>query len=189
MLFTIVAGWLVVVAGGLIQLFASKKPRTAARVFEVFLVWLFAVSGALSLLGGLSHIFRGPATAAYIGWPAGNPFQFEVGIGDVALGVLGITAIWQRGRFWLATVIAMSIFGLGAAIGHFQQIALTGNLAPGNAGPPLFQDIAGSLALIGLYVAYRVSTRARPETAPARERAAEERRSPTPRGGMGHPAT
>jgi hypothetical protein len=43
-----------------------------------------------------------------IGWPPGNPFQFEVGVHDGAWGVLGFLCIWIGGLFWLHVGGALS---------------------------------------------------------------------------------
>jgi Family of unknown function (DUF6790) len=34
--------------------------------------------------------------AESIGWPAGNPFQLEVGVANLAVGILGIVAMGRR---------------------------------------------------------------------------------------------
>ncbi len=45
--------------------------------------------------------------AASIGWPAGSPFQFEVGIANLSFGILGILCLKFMDNFWTATVIAV----------------------------------------------------------------------------------
>ncbi len=56
--------------------------------------------------------------AKMIGWPAGNPFQFEVGLHDGAWGLLGFLCVFIGGGFWVATALGWSFFLLGAAYGH-----------------------------------------------------------------------
>ena len=86
-----------------------------------------------------------------------SPFQFEVALHNLAVGVLGVLCFWVRGDFWSATVIAFAVFGIGAAYGHIRDIRLSHNYAPGNAGPILYiSDILLPLQLIVLLVAYRV---------------------------------
>jgi len=86
--------------------------------------------------------------AASIGWPPGNPFQQEVGFANLAVGALGLLAFRFRDSFWLATIIAGSIFLVSAGIGHIYHIyhiyhiVVDSNLSPNNAGMILVSDIA-----------------------------------------------
>jgi hypothetical protein len=68
--------------------------------------------------------------AASIGWPAGNPFQTEVGVANLAIGTLGILSYWIRGNFWTAAVIATSIWLLGAAAIHVREMVGRGTTIP-----------------------------------------------------------
>ena len=68
--------------------------------------------------------------------------------------LLGILCIWIRGWFWLAPVVARSVFLLGAAYVHIVDIVERENLAAGNAGAPLFYDIAIPVIACGLLVAH-----------------------------------
>jgi hypothetical protein len=54
-------------------------------------------------------------------------------------------------QFWLAAIIAGSIFLMGAAVGHVRQLVRTGNVSPGNAGPILVTDVAIPVTVILLY--------------------------------------
>ena len=51
--------------------------------------------------------------ATQIGFPPGNPFQFEVACANLAFGVLSLLGIRYRGEFWNATAIGATIFGDG----------------------------------------------------------------------------
>lgn len=126
---------IIAVIGPIVQLLLSKAPRTKNRVFELFLVWfLFMMVGISSIWAFMGHVFFANEVAAIIGWPPGSPFQFEVGIANLAFGVLGLLSLKIRENFWVATVIGFSVFYLGAAYGHIINIIETGNMAPGNAG-------------------------------------------------------
>jgi len=63
-----------------------------------------------------------------------SPFQFEVGIADLTVGVLGLLAFWSDFSFRLAAVMAASIWYGGDAIGHVRQMIVAHNFGPGNAG-------------------------------------------------------
>jgi Family of unknown function (DUF6790) len=103
----------VIVAAGHLGLDRSSRPRD--RRLEIFLMYLFGVGVAGSGIGGFfGHFFITDSVAESIGWPTGNPFQLEVGIANLAVGILGIVAMGRRDGFREATVIAVTVFGVGA---------------------------------------------------------------------------
>lgn len=138
----------------------DKSCRSRLRTLEVFLLYLFGVGVAGSGIGGFfGHFFLSDTVAQSIGWPKGNPFQLEVGFANLALGVLGIVAMGRRDDgFREATVIAVSVFGLGATIVHAIDIFETGNLAPGNTLQNVSNLFKPAL-LIGFLVALRRTER------------------------------
>jgi len=119
---------------------------------EHFLSWILLLPiGMTGLWAGISHVFF-PATAAtHIGWEV-SPFQFEVGMADLAIGMTACVAFWRDLNFKAAAVIVASIFLLGDAIGHIRQMLLVGNFAPGNAGLPFYMDIICPLLAIALLI-------------------------------------
>ena len=104
-------------------------------------------AGAVGLFTFACHVFAPEQTAANIGW-ATSPFQYEVGMADLAIGVLGVVAFWSGLGFRLATTIATICWLGGDAIGHVRQIAIANNYAPGNAGPWLWTDILVPLVML-----------------------------------------
>lgn len=84
-----------------------------------------------------------------------SPFQLEVAFANLSLAFLGILCWKFRDEFWIATVISLSVFYLGATYGHIMDIILKGNHAPGNAGGPLYLDIILPILLIFLLVYHR----------------------------------
>lgn len=116
------------------------------------LVFLVGVPGIVGFSG---HVFAADQVAESIGWPKGNPFQFEVGIANLSYGVLGIACSWIHGNFWTATVIGYSVFLWGAAIGHVRQMVQEKNFAPGNAGAVFWLDILVPAALYVLLFTYK----------------------------------
>lgn len=133
----------------------DKSVNTRERKIELYLIFLFALGVAGSGLGGFfSHFFISDVVAESIGWPAGNPFQLEVAFANLAVGILGLIAVGRRDGFREATVIAATVFSVGATIVHGMDILETGNLAPGNT----WQNIANLLRpafLIGFLAASR----------------------------------
>jgi 4-amino-4-deoxy-L-arabinose transferase-like glycosyltransferase len=115
------------------QVGLDKSVRNRERQLEVYLIYLFGLGVAAGGIGGFfGHFFISDVVAESIGWPSGSPFQLEVGFANLALGVLGAIAMGRRDGFREATVIAVSVFGVGATIVHVMDIVQTGNLAPGN---------------------------------------------------------
>ena len=95
------------------------------------LAWVVGVN---ALIIGSGHLTFPDPIADAIGWPRRSPFQWEVGLTGLLIGVLGVMAPGFDRGFQLATVIAFSIFYLGAAVGHVRQMVTRHNIAPGNAG-------------------------------------------------------
>jgi len=122
------------------------------RTLESALLWLVGLQGLLIASG---HLFAPDRVAESIGWPKGNPFQFEVGLASVSFGILGLLAFRYGQEWWLATIVAFSIFYLGAAAGHIRELVVNGNHSPGNAGAALVFDVVVPLFLIALYALYR----------------------------------
>jgi hypothetical protein len=132
-------------------------PRIDSRSqkMETYLVYLFGLGVAGGGIGGFfGHTFLSDFIAESVGWPAGSPFQLEMGFANLAIGVLGFVAIARRDGFREATVMAATILSVGASVVHFIDILETGNLAPGNT----IQNISNLLKpalLIGFLVASR----------------------------------
>ena len=135
---------------------ALMKQRSKKKIVEVTLLYLLVIAvGAGALIAGFMHVFNGPATAKMIGWAPGSPFQYEVGVADMAFGLVAVLCIFFRGSFWLAAILANSFFLLGAMAGHIRSMAESGNLAAYNIGPNIIiMDLIIPLVLIGLYVVY-----------------------------------
>jgi hypothetical protein len=113
----------------------SPKRRSSGRaVAETYLIYLlFLYVGVMGLLTAYAHVFRPVQTSASIGWTT-SPYEYEVGMADLTVGVLGVLCLWLRGNFWLATAIANAVWLLGDAVGHVRQMMVYGNHAENNAG-------------------------------------------------------
>jgi hypothetical protein len=148
---------------GAIHLLRDRHPRTPGRVAEILLLWLLVITiGVGGLFVFLGHTVYAESTAVSIGFPPGNPFQTEVAVANLAIGVLGILCYWFRDNFWLATVIGNAVWQLGDAVIHIRQIIVANNWAPNNAGVTLYTDIAIPIVLIGLLA---IARRQAPERA------------------------
>lgn len=132
--------------------------RTATgqvRRAEAFLIPMFIVGvGGSGISGFIAHVFISDPVARSIGWEPGSPFQLEVGFANLAIGLLAAIAAERRDGFREATVIAATVFGVGATIVHLIDIAATGNLAPGNTLQNV-SNLAKPAVLIWFLVALR----------------------------------
>jgi len=123
----------------------------------VLLLWLLAVGvGVTGVFAWSGHIFRADQVAEQIGFPAGNPFQWEVAWANMAVGVLGILCIWRR-DFWWPTAIAAAVYLWGAGWGHIYQLVEHDNHEPYNSGPILYLDFLVPLVILVLLVIYHRS--------------------------------
>jgi hypothetical protein len=137
---------------------AAATRRGHGSVAERFLSWILLLPiGVTGLWAGGAHVFFPAIAAAHIGWQV-SPFQFEVGMADLAIGVTACIAFWRDLGFKAAAVSASSIFLLGDATGHVRQMMVAGNFAPGNAGLPFYMDIICPVLAIVLLVIAKRST-------------------------------
>ncbi|MEX1012148.1 MAG: DUF6790 family protein [Waddliaceae bacterium] len=111
---------------------------------------LFFNVGIFGFMACYAHTIIPNQTAALIGWAPGSPFQFEVGMANLAFGVLGVMSLWFQRKFWLATIVGYSVFLFGAFFGHLIEYS-KGNDAPYNIGLFVwFQDLILPIVLLSL---------------------------------------
>ena len=133
-----------------VHLLLDRRANTTTRRIEVALMYLLAISvGANGIGGAFGHLFLSDLVAEGIGWPAGSPFQLEIGFANLTIGVLGLVAIGRRDGFRTAAIVATTIIGVGATIVHLQDIAAHGNLSPGNTIQNI-SNLLDPILLIGL---------------------------------------
>jgi hypothetical protein len=126
----------------------APRPLQGALIVEKLIAWfVFWTVGVACLYNGIFHVFFGKMAAAYIGW-ADSPFQLEVGVASFGFAFIGFLAAFRSFELRVAAIVGSGIFLIGAAVGHAYQIALTHNMAPGNAGVMFYSDIV--LPVIGV---------------------------------------
>ncbi len=119
----------------------SASPIDRPLVVEKLLAWyVFFSIGVDNFYNFVMHVFFGKLSAAFIGW-ADSPFQFEVGTASLGFAAVGLLAAFRSYDLRLAAVLGPSIFTLGAAAGHINQMITAHNFAPGNAGIIFWTDI------------------------------------------------
>ena len=142
----------------LIHLFFMKKPRTLKKIIEISFLYMIVINLAFSgILAFYGHVFMGPEIAKKIGWAPGSPFQFEVGVADLAFGITALLCIWIRGTYWIAAALANSIFLFGAAFGHIRDMIMKGNFSVYNSGYVLWvSDMLLPALILGLAITNHV---------------------------------
>ncbi len=115
---------------------------------------LFFVVGLGGLFAFTGHFFKPDEVAEKIGFPKGNPFQTEIAFTNLGYAITGIMAMWIREGFWLAIVIYVSIFYLGAAYVHLKEFKEKNNKNELNIGFPLFTDLIVPVVIITLETLY-----------------------------------
>jgi hypothetical protein len=142
-----------------VALAMAAARRAHGSAAERFLSWILLLPiGVTGVWAGAFHVFLPTTAAALIGWEV-SPFQFEVGMADLAIGLTACIAFWRDLK--AAAVSVASIFLLGDAVGHIRQIRIAGNFAPGNAGVPFYMDIICPLLAIALLLVARRRTAVR----------------------------
>lgn len=129
---------------GLISIYRKKN----RFISDGFLSYLFLLSiGLTGLWGFIFHAFFPQMAAQFIGW-ANSPFQFEVAVANLGLGVVGVFGFRASKPYRIAGTIFTTCFLWGAAYGHVVQMLKTNNFAPGNAGLIFYNDLMVPLLLI-----------------------------------------
>ena len=147
---------LIAVVGASVHLALSPRRRSSgAAIAGTYLLYLFFFYvGLMGVLTAYAHVFRPVETSASIGWST-SPYEYEVGMADLTVGVLGVLCLKFRGDFWLATAIANAVWLLGDAVGHIRQMTLNNNHASNNSGIFLVTEIIMPLVILALTLYYR----------------------------------
>lgn len=133
--------------------------RGSGSAAERLLAWILLLPiGITGLWAGVTHVFFPVVAADHIGWQT-SPFQFEVGMADLAIGITACLSFWRNLSFKAAAICAASVFLLGDAVGHIHQMMVASNFAPGNAGLPFYMDIICPVLAIGLLTIVTRQTR------------------------------
>jgi Na+/melibiose symporter-like transporter len=144
--------WVAALLGAGVAVWREPRPIMRGFVIDRLLRYLFFFPlGLQGLWAFLGHVFFPERSAAAIGW-ATSPFQFEVGVANLGLGLASLYAAFRGFEARLATAIAAACFLIGAGIGHIRDIVAQGNLAPGNAGPIMVTDFLTPIVILVLLV-------------------------------------
>ncbi len=129
--------------------------RQPAHFPTRLLEWLLLLSvGVEEAWAGFFHVFFAQTAAASIGWQV-SPFQFEIGVADLAIGITAIVSFWRSFDFKTAVIVYAVLFYIGVAIGHFHQAIAMGNMSANNFGLLLLITVIKIFLLPALYVMVR----------------------------------
>jgi hypothetical protein len=157
-MFQVIFVVLAVIAASIHLAFSPRRRKSGAAIMGTYLLYLlFFYVGLMGILTAYAHVFRPVQTSASIGWST-SPYEYEVGMADLTVGVLGIFCLWLRGNFWLATAMANAVWLLGDAVGHLRQIALNNNHAVNNSGVFLAVEFTMPIVILILALYYRRTT-------------------------------
>jgi hypothetical protein len=126
------------VAAILLALLLHADRPFSRRLLEWMLLLAIVVS---YVWGGFFQVFFPDMAASSIGW-ANSPFQYEIGIADLAIGVVAIISFWRSLEFKTPVVIYITLFCLGVAIGHIFQAVEAHDYAANNFDLLLIETIA-----------------------------------------------
>jgi hypothetical protein len=145
-----VLAWIAALAATVVAVWTGPRPMLRGFIIDRLLRYVFVFPvGVMGLWAAFGHIVVPERAAAAIGWQP-SPFQFEVGVANLGIGVAGLYAAFRGFEARLATNLVLACFLGGAGLGHIREIITAGNLAPGNAGPILFTDFLTPLAIFTL---------------------------------------
>jgi hypothetical protein len=110
--------------------------------------WMLLVSlGLMSLWAFVGHVFAAEPVARSIGWST-SPFQFEVGVANLGIGVSAVATVWLGRPAGWAVFLMAACFLWGAAYGHAREMIDKRNFAINNAGPIFWWEILTPLTLL-----------------------------------------
>lgn len=116
--------------------------------YEILYRWfIFLAVGVTTMYVFIMHIFFPDFASTIYGWQM-NPFQIEMAMSNLGYGVIAILSFKASYHFRLATVIAVTCWLWGNAIGHVYQIQVLHVLSPDKAGSWILTDMFTPLILI-----------------------------------------
>ena len=134
----------------------SELPVPEERVVEILLLYVLVVFVGIGLfIGGIWHIFFGRQAALMVGWPAGNPFQRELGWACLALGAISLLSARFRGTYWVGPSVAYSVFLLGSAAGHIVEARRMQSALSSHARAVLIVDLIMPIVVLGLLLLHQ----------------------------------
>lgn len=133
-----------------LAIWQGPRPVTRDFIIDRLLRYLFVFPlGLQGLWAFVGHVFFPAQSAAAIGW-SDSPFQLEVGVANLGLGLASLYAAFRGFEARLAVFLVAASFLIGAGVVHIRDIVTTGNFPPGNAGPIMVTDFLTPIAVLVL---------------------------------------
>ena len=146
---------LAIVAASIHIALSRHRRSNRSAIVETYLIYLlFIYVGLMGVYTAYGHVFRPAQTSASIGWLP-SPYEYEVGMADLTIGILGILCLRFRDNFWLATAIANAVWLIGDSVGHVRQMIIANNRAPNNSGIFLVAEIVTPVVILLLTLYHR----------------------------------
>ena len=146
------AMWVAALVCAAFAIWRGPRPITRGVVIDKLLRYLFFFPlGVQGLWAFSGHVFAPVEVAASIGW-APSPFQSEVGVANLGVGLASFYAAFGNFGARAAAAIAAGCFLGGAGVVHILEIAEQGNFAPANAGPILVTGFLTPIVVLALLI-------------------------------------
>jgi hypothetical protein len=147
-----VALWLAALAAAAVAVWRALRPVTPRLIADKLVRYLFVFPlGLQGLWVFFAYMFLPEETSSAIGW-APSPFQFEVGVANLGLGLASLYAAFKGFEARAAVAIAVACFLAGAGVGHIMDLLAGDNLTPGNSGPVLITDFLTPIVVLILLI-------------------------------------
>lgn len=146
------------VAFPLMQLIFSHERMKLQNISSLMLKYaLFFNVGGLFIMGCAGQFLYAKEISSCLGlsW---SPFQYELGFSELGLAVLGLLCPLFQRQFWLATIIATSVWLMGASGVHLYYY-FQGNESIINASFVIFWNLFMTSWLLTFYVIHTRSWR------------------------------
>ncbi len=135
--------------------FLNRLANKDLSIYEILYRWVSLLPlGMTAIYAFILHAYFPIFTAETIGW-VNSPFQYEVAVANLAIGVLAILSTHRSYQFRLATVIGSTVWLWGCAIGQARQLIENNSAIIGNAGSWFYMDILIPILLIFYMVMLR----------------------------------
>ena len=133
---------------GLLEWLGRSVFRSTTHGSVVFYRWLaLLAAGATCIYAAIMHAFFSEVAAKTIGWSV-SPFQYEVAVANLAIGIIAILSFGGSLGFRIATVIGVTVWLWGDAAVHVYEMMTKNNFSIGNAGSWFWIDIIVPVLLI-----------------------------------------
>ena len=130
--------WLI----GLTEVYGRSKSKS------VIIGWLLVLPvGVAGIWGFVFHAFFPEMADQMIGWVY-SPFEFEVAMANLAMGLVGLFGFRASLGYCRAATLFSAVLLWGAAVGHVYQMIVHHNFDPGNAGAIFWTDILIPVSLM-----------------------------------------